>query len=73
MTIENRILRDLIAGQSTADSTAGRVGIACQAADVIMQRLTTEGRLEALLIAEKLRVYRLTPETRQAIADADRS
>ena len=73
MTIENKILRDLIAGQSTADSTAGRVEIACQAAEVIMDRLAANGSLEVLTIAEKLRVYRLTPETRQAIADADRS
>jgi len=73
MTIEQRILRDLIVGQSTADSTAGRLGIACEAAEVIMKRLATDSSLEVLIIAEKIRVYRLTPETRQALADADRS
>lgn len=73
MTTPNQILRDLRPGQSTADSTAGRLGIACEAAEVIMKRLATDGSLEVLTIAEKLRVYRLTPETRQALADADRS
>jgi hypothetical protein len=66
MTIENKILRDLVAGQSTADSTAGRVGIACEAAEVIMERLVAEQKLLALE-ALGLRIYRLTDATRQTI------
>ena len=72
MTIEQQILRDLMPGQSTADSTAGRLRIATEAAEVIMKRLAKDGDLQVLTIAEKLTVYRLTPEIRQEIADADR-
>lgn len=66
MTIENRILRDLIAGQSTADSTAGRLGIATEAAEIIMERLVTEQKLQAL-DALGLRIFRLTDASRQTI------
>lgn len=66
MTIENRILRDLIAGQSTADSTAGRLGMACEAVEIIMERLVTEQKLLAL-DALGLRIYRLTDASRQSI------
>jgi DNA-binding MarR family transcriptional regulator len=72
MTLENRILRDLIAGQSTARSTADRLGIDAKAAEVVMDRLVKEGTLLILIIEDTITVYRLTPATRQAIADAGR-
>ena len=58
MTLQERILQDLIPGQSTADSTAGRLGIATEAVSVIMERLVTEHQLLAL-DALGLRIFRL--------------
>ena len=62
MTPENKILRDLAAGQTTADSLAPRVGLHTQAADVILRRLLGENKIAAHPLGGKLQnvpVYRL--------------
>jgi predicted ArsR family transcriptional regulator len=70
--LELAILKDLIAGQSSADSTADRLRIEGPAAQIIMDRLTSAGLLETFWIMNRIRVYRLTAQTRQALADLNR-
>lgn len=60
MTNQNKILRDLKAGQSTADSTAGRIAIPKSAAETIMDRLVAKKQL-LVIDAHGLRIYRLKP------------
>lgn len=62
MDTQLHILRDLLAGQSTADSTAGRLGIHKDAATVIMERLVSEGTLILTINHLELRIYRLSPQ-----------
>ena len=65
MSPELKILRDLEAGQSTADSLAPRVGLAPEVAETILRRLKTEGKLTSHPLGgvlENTPVYRLIPE-----------
>lgn len=62
MTPENRILRDLTSGQSTADSLAPRVGLPTAAAEIILKRLVAEQKLTTHAlggILASIPVYRL--------------
>lgn len=64
MSPELKILRDLAAGQSTADSLAPRVGMVTQAAEVILRRLEAEGQVTSRPlggILENTPIYQLTP------------
>jgi len=67
MTIENKILRDLEAGQTTASSLAPRCGITVATAEKHLVRLMTEGRVICHTLGGGKRagtpVYRL-PTTR---------
>jgi predicted ArsR family transcriptional regulator len=58
------ILHDLTAGQSTADSIAGRVGISEQMTAANLRQLLTDGYVSTLPIQvdgkDALTVYRLT-------------
>ena len=65
MSPELKILRDLTAGQSTADYLAPRVGLRTEAATIILNRLRTEGKVTSHPlggILENTHVYRLTPQ-----------
>ena len=65
MSPELHILRDLLAGQSTADSLAARVGLRPPAAEVILRRLQAEGKVHCHPLGGVLsntHVYRLNPE-----------
>ena len=62
MSPELKILRDLEAGQSTADSLAPRVGLAPEVAETILRRLRTDGKITSHPLGgvlEKTPVYRL--------------
>lgn len=62
MTNIEKILRDLRISQSTADSTAARVGLSCAATEAILAMLLKEKRVECTSLAghPHLKVYRLT-------------
>jgi hypothetical protein len=69
MTPESRILRDLGAGPSTADSIAPRVRLATAAAEILLRRMEVEKKLESYPLGgvlSQVPVYRLarnyTPE-----------
>ena len=47
MSPELKILRDLQAGQSTADSIAPRIGLPTPATEVILRRLKAEGKIKS--------------------------
>lgn len=47
MSPELKILRDLQAGQSTADSIAPRIGLPTAATEAILRRLKTEGKIKS--------------------------
>lgn len=64
MKPETAILRDLLAGQSTADSLAPRVRLQPIAATAILDRLVRE-KLVTRSDLNGLNVYRLTPATIQ--------
>jgi hypothetical protein len=57
--LQARILKDLSAGQSTADSTAERLKIPTQLCEQLCHELEAKGKLETLTIAQTLTVYRL--------------
>lgn len=64
MTPEAKIIRDLAAGQTTADSLAPRVGLRTEAAEIILRRLITDGKVSSRPLAGKMEnipVYFLTP------------
>lgn len=64
MSPELKILRDLAAGQSTADYIARRIGIPTEAAEVILRRLEANGKIQSRPLGEVLEntpVYHLTP------------
>lgn len=63
---ETAILRDLLAGQSTADSLAGRCGIHPGVAEAILYRLHRQGMVLFSKISV-LRVWRLSERTRQQL------
>lgn len=69
MTAQTTILRDLLAGQSTADSICGRTGLHPGVAEATLFRLHRQGLLLCLEISG-LRVWRLTEKTRQSLGDA---
>ena len=65
MTIEAAILKDLSAGQSTADSLAPRVKLRTEAAEAILARLVREGTLISFPLGGRMAnipVYRLRPQ-----------
>ncbi len=55
------ILRDLRVGQSTADSTAGRVKTDLQTTQQLLSGLLTSGLVQTTQIAQTITVYRITP------------
>ena len=66
MTIEHEILKDLLAGPSTASSLAGRVKLHPDAVTVILQRQQKIGEVTNHPLA-CLTVWTLTDKTRQAL------
>lgn len=57
-------MRDLAAGQTTADSLAPRVGLRTEAAEIILRRLRSEGKVSSRPLGghmENVPVYFLTP------------
>lgn len=62
MTLEDQILIDLLAGQSTASSIAGRVRTDASAAGVILKRMERDGLVFHGLIMDHLEVWKLTTE-----------
>lgn len=64
MSPELKILRDLQAGQSTAAYLAPRVGLEVGAAEAILRRLKTEGKVKSRPLGgvlENTPVYQLVP------------
>ena len=64
MTIEHEILKDLLAGPSTASSLADRVKLPPDAITVILQRQQKSGQVASRPLA-CLTVWTLTDKTRQ--------
>lgn len=62
MSPERHILRDLLAGQSTADSLAPRCKLSTEKATAILVTLKREGKLTSEPIAglQNLHAYRIT-------------
>jgi hypothetical protein len=69
MTLEDQILIDLLAGQSTASSIAGRVRTDAPAAAVILNRMERDGLVFHGLIMGHLEVWKLTTEGRLRAQD----
>jgi hypothetical protein len=66
--LEIAILRDLRVGQSTADSTAGRLKTDLQTTQQLLAGLVTDGLVETTTIAQTLTAYRITQTGLIAIA-----
>jgi hypothetical protein len=66
MTPEKQILKDLLAGPSTASSLAGRVNLHPDAVTVILQRQQKSGQVASRPLA-CLTVWILTDKTRQSL------
>lgn len=66
MLPETTILRDLLAGQSTADSLAPRCRLSTPAAEVILVRLVKSNQV-IVDTSIGLRIYRLTDATREQL------
>ncbi len=60
MTFPQQILVDLLAGQSTADSTAGRLSLSNAHAAAMLRRHCKDGLVTSGLIGGRLIVFRLT-------------
>ncbi len=60
MTTETKIRKDLKAGQSTADSIAGRINVPTGAVEVILARLKRGGSVSSRPL-KNLTVWFLTP------------
>jgi DNA-binding IscR family transcriptional regulator len=70
MTPESKILKDLAAGQTTADSLAPRVGLRTEAAEAILRRLRDEGKVTSRPLGGILAntpVYRLAEQPSPSI------
>lgn len=63
MKPETKILRDLAAGQTTADSLAPRCGMPTAAATVILDRMVKDGLVTSFPLAgiPSLLIYKLAP------------
>lgn len=59
MTLENKILRDLEAGQASADSIAETLKLSVALVETILTRLVKEGKLTTGTIMNRVTVYRL--------------
>ena len=66
MSPELKIIADLHVGRSTADSTAGRVGIHTGAVQVILTRLEKEGKAYSTPLGP-LQVWTLASEFRTTL------
>ncbi|MDP3851989.1 MAG: hypothetical protein U1E02_26625 [Hydrogenophaga sp.] len=66
MPIERHILRDLLSGQSTADSIAGRLNLNTEAAETILKRLARQGLINHRPLPP-LTVWFLNPDTRREL------
>lgn len=62
------VMKDLLISQSTCDSIAGRTKADKSTTQALLDDLFEHGHVEQLLIAETLRVYRLTPQGHQFLA-----
>lgn len=60
MTTPNQILVDLLSGQSTADSIAGRVRVPTLVIESMLKRHAKDGLVTPGIINDALTVYRLT-------------
>lgn len=63
------ILKDLAAGQSTADSTAGRLRVDARTVEALTLQMMAEAIVEIHLIADRLTVYRITQKGLQTLLD----
>jgi DNA-binding IscR family transcriptional regulator len=59
MSLEKHILADLSAGQSTADSIAGRLEKPEEMITTILKRMVKDGILTTTTILDRLTVYKL--------------
>ena len=74
MTLESQILRDLTAGQSTADAIAERLRKQTRAVEIVLQRMVSEETVrQATIMGGALKVFRIdvrdhrwTPESEQS-------
>jgi predicted ArsR family transcriptional regulator len=60
VTTPNQILVDLLSGQATADSIAGRLKIPTRVIEAMLKRHAKDGLVVAGMINGTLTVYRLT-------------
>jgi len=65
--IRRAILLDLRVGQSTADSTAGRINFDTATVERALTLLLADSLVETLLIADRLTVYRATAKGLQSL------
>lgn len=68
MTTPNKILRDLLIGQSTTDALAERMRAPMLAVRAMCERHERDGLLEQSKIADSLTVWRLTDDGRDMAA-----
>jgi hypothetical protein len=62
------ILQDLRVSQSSADSTAQRLSVNAETVARICEELITAKQVETLMIADRIKVYRITPKGLETIS-----
>ncbi len=66
MTLSHAILRDLVSGQTTADSAAGRLKIETRHAETLLDRHVTDGHVN-IQKNYGLTIYQITDKGREKI------
>jgi DNA-binding transcriptional regulator PaaX len=67
MTLEQRIIRDLKAGQATLENLAENVGSSLTAVTTTLRRMMTEGKVWTMENKDGATVYKLTYTAKEAI------
>lgn len=62
------ILQDLRVSQSSADSTAQRIHVDAGTVSRICEHLIAAKQVETLMIADRIKVYRITPKGLETIS-----
>lgn len=66
--LSKAILQDLRVSQSSADSTAQRLQVNADTVERICQHLIADRLVETILIADRIRVFRITVKGLESIA-----
>lgn len=63
MTLQDKIVRDLLAGQSSSDALALRFGKTKDQCDAVLKRMESEGLVFSFTIQKGIEVWRLRGES----------